>query len=605
LDEVQTASEQTIWEAETYNVRGQIKSYLLGDDYRTTRTWDYYGFPHWIKTAPIAEPTEYIQRAGYDFNPQRGNLIQRESWTANYFWEDYEYDALDRLTDETILSNTLETSYASNGNITNRSDVGDFNYVGSGPHAVTGLENTTGTLLPTSDQTVDYTSFNKASHISQGNLDYFITYGPDRLRRYTNLRNDITEDALLTKYYAFGDYEKATDADGTRHLHYISGGDGLAAIYVKYDYAPDSIYFIMKDHLGSIVGAINEETGTVFRQSFDAWGRNRNPENWTYTNIPDFIFDRGYTGHEHLKWFGLINMNGRMYDAGLCRFLSPDPYVQMPDYSQNFNRYSYALNNPLIFVDPDGEFVIAAFLIGMAVTAAIDYGMQVAMNYAAGYRGNDAWFNKVDFFDVAVSGAIGGLTVGFGASLKAGHSVGKFGMFMASNSGWITAGEIAVTSGIDITGEGWQPVSGNDFGKRVVIGGATWGASKLLGKAFKGKNSSMSVEQKVIDNIEDATDGVTQGNNVVYQGIDKASGEVKYVGITKRAPDVRFGEHLGSNTEKALLDYRVVPGATKLNRIDARILEQTLINQYGLNKVLNLRNSIAPKYWWLYGIKQN
>jgi RHS repeat-associated protein len=86
--------------------------------------------------------------------------------------------------------------------------------------------------------------------------------------------------------------------------------------------------------------------------------RNRNPEDWTYTNIPDdFPVMRGYTGHEHLKWFGLINMNGRMYDASLCRFLSPDPYVQMPDYSQNFNRYSYALNNPLVYTDPSGEFL--------------------------------------------------------------------------------------------------------------------------------------------------------------------------------------------------------------------------------------------------------
>nr|NQU93827.1 endonuclease [Bacteroidota bacterium] len=49
--------------------------------------------------------------------------------------------------------------------------------------------------------------------------------------------------------------------------------------------------------------------------------------------------------------------NGRMYDAALCRFLSPDPHVQMPDYSQNFNRYSYALNNPLVYTDPSGEFI--------------------------------------------------------------------------------------------------------------------------------------------------------------------------------------------------------------------------------------------------------
>nr|NQU89660.1 hypothetical protein [Bacteroidota bacterium] len=99
------------------------------------------------------------------------------------------------MTDETILSNTLETSYASNGNITNRSDVGDFNYGDYGPHAVSGLINTgTSAMVPQYDQTVDYTSFNKASHISQGNYDYFITYGADRLRRKTRLNSGIGDD---------------------------------------------------------------------------------------------------------------------------------------------------------------------------------------------------------------------------------------------------------------------------------------------------------------------------------------------------------------------------------------------------------------------------
>jgi hypothetical protein len=46
-------------------------------------------------------------------------------------------------------------------------------------------------------------------------------------------------------------------------------------------------------------------------------------------------------------------MNGRVYDARLGRFLSPDPYVQSP-FSQSFNRYSYVVNNPLKYIDPDG-----------------------------------------------------------------------------------------------------------------------------------------------------------------------------------------------------------------------------------------------------------
>ena len=47
-------------------------------------------------------------------------------------------------------------------------------------------------------------------------------------------------------------------------------------------------------------------------------------------------------------------MNGRIYDPEIGRFLSCDPYVQVPEFSQNFNRYSYVLNNPLTLTDPSG-----------------------------------------------------------------------------------------------------------------------------------------------------------------------------------------------------------------------------------------------------------
>ena len=58
-------------------------------------------------------------------------------------------------------------------------------------------------------------------------------------------------------------------------------------------------------------------------------------------------------------------MNARLYDPVIGRFLSPDPYVQAPYFSQNFNRYSYAWNNPLRYTDPNGEWIIfAAALVG-------------------------------------------------------------------------------------------------------------------------------------------------------------------------------------------------------------------------------------------------
>ncbi|MDO5342043.1 MAG: RHS repeat-associated core domain-containing protein [Bacteroidia bacterium] len=67
------------------------------------------------------------------------------------------------------------------------------------------------------------------------------------------------------------------------------------------------------------------------------------------------LFDRGFTGHEHLYALGLINMNGRMYDPVTSSFLSPDNYVQCPTSQQGFNRYAYCFYNPLKYVDPTGE----------------------------------------------------------------------------------------------------------------------------------------------------------------------------------------------------------------------------------------------------------
>jgi len=84
-------------------------------------------------------------------------------------------------------------------------------------------------------------------------------------------------------------------------------------------------------------------------------GRRRNPANWTYDSVPlPQYMHRGYTFHEMLDEFGLINMNGRCYDPVVGRFLSPDIVVQNPNNTQCYNRYSYAVNNPLKYTDPSG-----------------------------------------------------------------------------------------------------------------------------------------------------------------------------------------------------------------------------------------------------------
>ena len=147
----------------------------------------------------------------------------------------------------------------------------------------------------------------------------------------------------------------------------------------------DTIFYIHEDHPGSF-DVISNPDGTVkerynydpcvVRQSIaKVEGRRRNPSDWSYDNVSSsFYIDRGFTGHEHRDQFGLINMlseaksrslqasgNGRVYDPLMAMFLSPDNFVQSPDLTQNFNRYTYCLNNPLKYIDPSG-FTYKAYM---------------------------------------------------------------------------------------------------------------------------------------------------------------------------------------------------------------------------------------------------
>nr|WP_262509621.1 polymorphic toxin type 23 domain-containing protein [Tenacibaculum maritimum] len=118
------------------------------------------------------------------------------------------------------------------------------------------------------------------------------------------------------------------------------------------------------------------------------------------------LLNRGYTGHEHFMGVALIHMNGRMYDAKLGRFLSPDNFIQEPFSTQSFNRFGYVWNNPLKFTDPSGEEFITAVLIGALIGATVG-----AMGYIinAAITGQWNWGNfGMSILGGAISGAIGG-----------------------------------------------------------------------------------------------------------------------------------------------------------------------------------------------------
>jgi RHS repeat-associated protein len=344
----------TLWSCSDVNALGQITAYSQGAN-STSLSYDMHGVLNHVTTGSIVD-----MQYGFD---DLGNLTLREDALTNQK-EVFEYDNLSRLTGiEYYLNNIhqsaqdFSTGYDNCGNITSKTGVSSSILYGedAGPHALTTIETPESTYKPP-PQGISYNCFNKVATISDTltggiplTLDF--TYGLSNQRiKMVQTRNSTIE---RVKYFN-GDYEEDSTSAGVKKYHYIQGGNGLTAIFVKSGSDNDTMYYVLSDHLGSLTTIVNAETSVVENYSFNAWGMPRDASDWTQSYAGDLFAGRGFTGHEHLMDFNLINMNGRIYDPVLGRFLSPDPYVQAPGYPNNYNRYTYALNNPLRFTDPSG-----------------------------------------------------------------------------------------------------------------------------------------------------------------------------------------------------------------------------------------------------------
>ena len=357
------ANYETLWEAMNANPRGQLTQLLYGGNMTVNNQFDTHGFLTRISTNRVYHGIEQtIQDLTFNFDPTTGNLLKRTDEIQN-LTETFGYDIAlkSRLTSWQVGAEEYTINYADNGNINSKSDVtnsGQFNYSNNKIHQVVEVTNPTPEYVQmTKAQEITYTAFNKTKSIKQQiglvDVELKFTYGTNNNRIKTVLSTQGTP--LETRYY-LGDYEtKQTGKGAEQQLHYLYGSDGLFAILEQGTTSREQLYYILKDHQGSYNQITDVSGNTIELLSFDPWGRRRNPLTWSYTNAPAYSkFSRGYTGHEHLDNFGLINMNGRMYDPALGRFLSPDPLLQNPSSTQGHNRYSYVLNNPLIYTDPTG-----------------------------------------------------------------------------------------------------------------------------------------------------------------------------------------------------------------------------------------------------------
>lgn len=289
------------------------------------------------------------------------NLLSRKDNIRN-ITETFTYDTHDRLTSAMVNGvQQFAMSYdaGAQGKILQKTDIGNYSYDAQKIHQLKYLTPISGgadptTIIGVNTRDIAYTPFLKTQSVIEDGYELTYTYGSDRQRLTSTLKQNGA--TIESKIY-WGNMEVVTKGGVTSEIYYIAGPAGLTNIIVKKS-GVISMYNAYTDQLGSILAVTTGSGGMVAEQNFDAWGRNRNPNDWGYSNVPvnpDWLY-RGYTGHEHLTAFRLINMNGRMYDPMTGLMLSPDNHVPMPWSPGGYNRYGYANGNPLKYVDPDGEF---------------------------------------------------------------------------------------------------------------------------------------------------------------------------------------------------------------------------------------------------------
>ncbi len=424
LTKITDNNNNTIWQMGSITAANEINNYSLGNGVSVNKVISDLHYVNEINYASICKQS-------YNYNPLNGSLNSRMyerffSPNLGILKEKFTIDPLDRLqkTEQVNPSNnqviqTNALTYQTNGNITHKDDAGDYQYTNSNsPYQITSMSNLVNNV---SLNTLNF-SFNDIDKIqlitepsTNNQLDF--EYGNNGQRiRMNFIQNSNVQ---YSRFYA-ENYDLEETVSGIREWTYIYAPTGLCAVLYNNNGNKQLLYAIT-DHLGSSLALMNANQVVVEELSFDSWGRRRNSDNWSYSSITlPGIMIRGYTMHEHLDAFALINMNGRIYEPITGRFIQPDPYIQNPDNLQNFNRYAYCYNNPLKYTDPSGEFVWFAPLIFAGVNLLFDMvtnnfqmsGQEILISIATGAIAGAIAFAGAPLFATSVGQVIASAFVG-------------------------------------------------------------------------------------------------------------------------------------------------------------------------------------------------
>ncbi|UKB85668.1 type IV secretion protein Rhs [Chryseobacterium sp. MEBOG06] len=438
------SSGKVLWELQETNAKGQVLKSRLGAA-EITNAYDANGFLSSVNHSSQVKPG--ILQISYSFDAIRNELKTRTTGGDLNIAESFDYDDNNRLINWTNPVTGIKPAmnrniYDIKGRIMENDQVGIMKYENAAkiyqPTGMTlntdGVQNYNGDLI----QSITYNENNDPVQINGEKARINFEYGLGSMRQRVNiakLKNagagtelktggggiwdpnaPVWQNTLTKLYSEDGSFEVVTDL-GTgqeHHLLYIGGTPYEADIvYLKEAGQSSGSYkFLHKDYIGSVL-AISDEAGNKLEQRhYDAWGSltalafGNNGVVITNKNLiaeASLLIDRGYTSHEHFMDVGIIHMNGRLYDPLLRRFLNADENIQDPMNTQNYNKYGYVMNNPLMYNDPDGEFWL---MLGGALLGGYFNG--VAAN---GGNWNPVKWDWQRTWSAVLGGAIGGAAI--------------------------------------------------------------------------------------------------------------------------------------------------------------------------------------------------
>ena len=505
---VGTSTNWTGYRTYEYRQDGQIKRYYTGDEDQTNLSYDDRGRLTKIQAPGFSEALTYTPRRGlvntaaYTYS---GNTTLA-ALTHSYI---YTYDAAGQLTSADNLVNSALDIGITGARVTQYDLHGNITRLQRGTGAATTYTYTAGTNRLYSAAGVYYYDGRGNMASTSGRT---IQYDPflNLSSSYTNTSNYAT-----TAYTYLGRRRVLKDTQGTRTLYVHGASDSPlwtegAGGTVSYVYGPDGLVatikgvftrYVIADHLGSTRVLLNFDSDVEEAYTYGAYGETAD------------VYQGGtayrYTGQELDAESGLLNYRARLYDPVLGRFLAMDPQGQFA------SPYVYVGNNPVMGVDPDGEFAFVPILIGIGIGAAIGGSGSAAIAAVTGQNVGKAF----------LMGAVaGGITGGISAL---GAQIGSAALTTALNIGGNTLGQAA--SGA-VSGQqfGWGDLAGSIAGGAigsVLPGISAVGGNEWTPKAFTWiGNASNELAHSFFKGM--ITGGVSSGASALVTGSDVVSGLV-------------------------------------------------------------------------------